>query len=160
MCQYLIYNKTVTNVDLAVNRISTRGARALAFVLRTHKALQSLDLSDNEISDAGAVSLIAALNHNVSVTRLNISGNVPGIKVTPRSMATIKYLTQVRNAKIIPAAVRSAALFLVGIRSSRKTEGMGVLAFFPKEIVLMIAVEVWATRLDPKWIDVLIGPDI
>ena len=153
VCHFMVGNKTVTEVHMAVNLIGTRGARAWAYVLKNNQTLRLLDLRDNEINNDGARALIASLDCNVSLTSLLLSGNVPVNRVRPQSLATIKYLTQVRNAKLIPDAARSAALYLVGICGSTDTEGMGALAVFPKEIVLMIAVEVWASRLDPKWID-------
>jgi hypothetical protein len=58
---------------------------------------------------------------------------------------------------------RRAVLFLVGIRRSGRNSaplnplsvdnkaGMGDLQYFPKEIVLMIAKYIWATRRDDEW---------
>ena len=73
--------------------------------------------------------------------------------VAPELHATIRYLAETRNKTLIPAAARQASLFLVAAR--RKIADAGSLAIFPKEIVKMIAMEVWATRKDPIWIDAL-----
>ena len=61
----------------------------------------------------------------------------------------------VRNRELIPAAVRRAALLLIGIRRSTDIEGMGDFAVFPKDIVRLIAQTLWATRRDPIWIQAL-----
>jgi hypothetical protein len=52
----------------------------------------------------GADSLIDALCHNVCITKLYVNGN----NVAPESEATIKYLTETRNAVLIPAAALCA----------------------------------------------------
>ena len=60
----------------------------------------------------------------------------------------------------IPRVAQRAALYLIGIR--RQTafgEGMGLLGWCPKEIVKMIAIEVWALRRDAAWIKALTKED-
>jgi hypothetical protein len=80
---------------------------------------------------------------------LDVIGNI----IAPKARATIEYLAGTRNAILIPAAVRRASLSLIAAR--RNIAGAGILAIFPKEIVKMIAMEVYATRKDPIWIDAL-----
>ena len=60
-----------------------------------------------------------------------------------------------RNMEEIPAAVRRAALFIVGVCRSTNFDEMGDFAIFPVEVLRLIAQAVWATRKDPKWIDAL-----
>ena len=68
-------------------------------------------------------------------------------------MAPIEYLTKTRNRVLIPAAARRASLYLIAARRATPIADSGILAIFPKEIVKMIAMAVWATRKDPKWIE-------
>jgi hypothetical protein len=71
----------------------------------------------------------------------------------PKLRATIMYLATTRNNILIPGVVRRASLFLIAAR--RNIADAGILAIFPKEIVKMIAMEVWATRKEPIWINSL-----
>ena len=57
--------------------------------------------------------------------------------------------------KAISRAVGSAACFLIGIRGSSNVEGMGAFGRLPKDVVLIIAKQVWATRGDLEWLCVL-----
>ena len=70
------------------------------------------------------------------------------------SLSQIELLVQ-RNLRI-PKAVQSLIFFLIGVRQGSNRAGMGLLGEFPKEIIKMVAIEIWATRKDPKWIDALI----
>jgi hypothetical protein len=106
-------------------------------------------VSINQIEDDGADSLIDALNHNVCLTELYVKRN----NIAPESTATIDYLVETRNAVLIPAAVRRASLYLIAARRATPVADSGSLAIFPKEIVKMIAMAVWMTRKDPKWIE-------
>jgi hypothetical protein len=96
----------------------------------------------------GADSLIDALCHNVCITKLYVNGN----NVAPESEATIKYLTETRNAVLIPAAALRASLYLIAARRATPIADAGDFEIFPKEIVKMIAMAVYATRKDPAWI--------
>ena len=60
-----------------------------------------------------------------------------------------------RNKERIPAAARRAALLLIGVCRSNDFEGMGAFAVCPKDVIKLIAMEVWATRTDPIWIQAL-----
>lgn len=81
------------------------------------------------------------------MTNLWVSGSVASLE----SEATIEYLTQRRNGVLIPEAVRRTSLCLIAFR--RRVANTGDLALLPKEIVRMIAMKVWATRQDAKWIE-------
>ena len=117
----------------------------IAEALRTNKTLEEMDLGYNGFGEEGREALINALSHNVWIRKLYVFSRVNH----PR----IKYLTQTRNKVMIPAAVRRASLCLIHAR--RNTATAGALACFPKEIVKLIAMEVWATRNDPKWLETL-----
>ena len=93
--------------------------------------------------------LIDTLNYNVCLETQMVFIN----DVAPKVWASIQHLTETRNKLLIPAAVRRASLYLIVTR--RNIADAGILAIFPKEIVKMIAMEVWATRKEPIWIDAL-----
>jgi hypothetical protein len=82
------------------------------------------------------------------MTKLHVGLN----NIAPESVATIQYLTQTRNRVLIPAAARRASLYLIAARRATPIADAGNLAIFPKEIIRMIAMAVYATRKDPAWI--------
>ena len=148
---FLKGDDTVEELYLYWNEIGPRGAKAFADAVKHNKMVRILDLTDNEIDGQGAEALVDALRHNVSITGLLVFGN----NIAPESIATIKYLSETRNTVLIPAAVLRASLYLIAARRATSIADAGDLAVFPKEIVRMIAVAVWATRKDPKWIEVV-----
>ena len=93
--------------------------------------------------------MISTLAYNVCIIAADNEGN----NIAPHTEAIIEYLTKTRNVILIPAAVRRASLCLIAARHS--IADAGPLGIFPKEIVKMIAMEVWATRMDPIWIGTL-----
>jgi hypothetical protein len=143
---FLIVNDTLKGVALWNCNIGAQGARALADALKHNKTVWGLDLSGNPIADLGADSLIDTLSHNVCLTDLQLVYS----NIAPESEATIEYLTKTRNKILIPTAARRASLYLIAAR--RVTADAGVLSWYPREIVKMIAIEVWATRYEPEWI--------
>ena len=140
---FLKVDDIVEELDLGFNRIEPRGAKAIANALKYNKTVWYLDLGNNLIGDQGVDSLINALSHNVCIIELYVNDDY----IYPKTEATIRYLTQTRNKTLIPAAVRRASLYLIAAR--RAIADAGILAIFPKEIVKMIAMKVWATRMDP-----------
>jgi hypothetical protein len=145
---FLKGNGTVEMVGLSFNNIGPHGAKAIADALKCNKRLRILNLTYNQFGDQGADVLINALSHNVCLFGLYVNNNVPA-----ESMATIEYLTQTRNRVLIPAAVRRASLYLIAARRATPIADAGDFAIFPKEIVRLIAMAVWATRKDPEWIE-------
>ena len=127
--------------------IGPRGAKAIAESLKHNQTVEEMSLFRNQIGDEGAEALIEALSYNVCMKWLDTS------YVAPRLQATMKHLTETRNIILIPAAARRASLSLIAAR--RNIADVGLLAIFPKEIVRMIAMEVWATRKEPIWINAL-----
>jgi hypothetical protein len=146
---FLKHDKTVKTVFFWSCNIGPRGAKAIAESLKLNQTLEYLNLYVNPIGDEGADALIDALSYNVLMQGLIVSS----WSIAPKLCATIKYLTETRNTILIPAAVRRATLFLIAAR--RNIADAGILAIFPKEIVRMIATEVWATRKEPIWINAL-----
>jgi hypothetical protein len=145
---FIKVDDTVGWVYLISCNIGPRGAKAIADVLKHNKKVWWLNLYNNQFGDQGADSLIDALSQNVCMTGLYVLGN----DIAPESVATIQYLTKTRNAVLIPAAARRASLYLIAARRATPIADSGALAIFPKEIVKMIAMEVWVTRKDPAWI--------
>ena len=148
---FIKVNDTVEQVSLHGNEIGPLGSKAIADALKHNKSLQALGLTYNPIGDEGADAFIDALSHNVCLTELYVDD----LFIAQESMDTIEYLTEIRNAILIPATVRCASLYLIAARRATPIADAGDLALFPKEIVKMIAMAVWATRKDPKWIEAL-----
>jgi hypothetical protein len=146
---FIIVDDTLEEVYLSGNNIGPRGAMAIADALKENKKVWYLRLNGNQIGDQGADAIIDALSRNVGLTRLLIFGN----NIAPESEATIEYLTRSRNKTRIPAAVRRTSLYLIAARRATPFTDAGILSIFPKEIIKMIAMAVWATRKDPKWIE-------
>lgn len=112
-----------------------------------NRTVDVVNIAMNPIGTDGAAALANLLRHNVCLTGL-VSWD--DSYHAPESEASIKSDTTRRNARVIPFVVRRASLFLIAARL-RPTD-MGTLGIFPKEIVKMIAIEVWATRTEPDWI--------
>ena len=166
-------NKSLRTLNLCRCNMADDGALALASLLEDGSPLQSLYLYDNHIEEAGLKALANALQHNRSLQFLSVISNpgVGGKSVEEAfldalgSNVTLIFLQGVelaevhelllRNSEQIPAAVRRAALLLIGIRRSTDFEGMGDFAVFPKDIVRLIAQTIYATRRDPVWIQAL-----
>ena len=160
-------------LNLSYCEIFDEAAIALASLLEHGSNLETLYLRDNQIGEAGMKGLANALQSNRNLRHLSISGsfglseasfesafipafqkNVTLIELEGIKSSKIEALL-LRNQEIIPAAVRRAALLLIGIRQSTDFEGMGYFAVFSKDIVRLIAQTVWATRRDPFWIRAL-----
>lgn len=172
LCEGLASNKIVSRLNLSGCNISNAGAVALASLLENSMQLEALYLEENIIESAGIFSLADSLKRNQSLRILNILDN-PGLDAEGVENAfidvfhhnvclvdlTMEDTTQkisnllLRNAVLIPAAVRRASLSLIAAR--RSIEDAGDFDVFPKEIVKKIALEVWATRKDPKWMEAL-----
>jgi hypothetical protein len=147
VADFLKHDETVKTVYLYSCNIGPRGAKAIAGALKHNLTLEEMYLVKNPIGDEGAEALIEALNYNVCIKLLYVT------ETSPELEASIEFLAETRNKIIIPAAVRRASLYLIGAR--RNIAGAGILAIFPKEIVKMIAMEVWATQKDSIWINAL-----
>nr|XP_032801373.1 leucine-rich repeat-containing protein 34-like isoform X1 [Petromyzon marinus] len=62
----------LTSLDLSLNDIGPRGARALGQVLQTNRSLMSLNLAGNKVGEEGGVSLATALQTNVGLRSLDL----------------------------------------------------------------------------------------
>ena len=163
-------NESLRTLNLRYCGISDDGAIALASLLEHGSHLETLFLNVNGIGEAGLKALANALKHNQHLRHLIVltdpelevenaffealQTNVSLIMLDGIESSEIEALL-LRNQEHIPAAVRRAALLLIGIRRSTDIEGMGNFAVFPKDIVRLIAQTVWATRRDPVWIQAL-----
>lgn len=144
--------ETVTDVHMHVNQIRASGTKAICEALWHNKTVRGLKLSDNPIQEGeGDAPMLELFEHNVCIIQFWAFRS----HISPESMASLEFLSERRNKVLIPDVVRHASLFLIGIRCSSPGLGMGDLAILPKELVKMIAMEVWASRRDPKWIQAL-----
>ena len=152
VAEFLKVNETVTGVGLIQCNIDSLGAKLIADALKLNKTALEIELGGNLIQQEVGEALIDALNYNVCIKKFyNISREI----ATESPIAAIKYLTETRNKVIIPDAVRCAALYLIGIRRNPNYDGMGYFSIIDKNMVKMIAMEVWATRKDPIWLEAL-----
>ena len=145
VAEFLKQDVCVEELILKDNLIGPLGARALAKALKNNRTLRYLCLSSNQIEEEGAEFLIRAFDANVCITALFVARN----NLTSETRSNLWHLVLNRNTKI-PSIVRRSSLYLILAR--RSTLGAGVLAIFPKEIVRMIAMELYTTRYDPVWI--------
>ena len=142
VADFLKHDETVKEVYLWSCNIGPRGVKAIAESLKRNQTVEEMNLDYNQIRDEGAEALIDALSYNVCMKWLPVGTN----NIAPKLEVAIKYLTETRNKILIPAAACRASLSLIAAR--RIIAGAGNLAVFPKEIVRMIAMEVYATRKD------------
>ena len=147
VADFLKHDETVKRVYLGFCKIGLRGVKVIAESLKHNQTVEYLNLYANPLGDEGAEALIEGLNYNVCIKQLYATGT------TPELLATIEYLTKTHNEILIPAAVRRASLCLIAARLN--ITNAGNLAVFPKEIVKMIAMQVYATRREPIWINAL-----
>ncbi|CAF0894507.1 unnamed protein product [Didymodactylos carnosus] len=71
-------NEKLSQLSLALNEITSDGIKYIAQALTLHEGLTSLDLSHNKISDDGAIAIAEALKINKSVEYLSLKGNQIG----------------------------------------------------------------------------------
>jgi hypothetical protein len=147
LAAFIKVDETVQRVYLNWNAIGPLGVEAIADAFKHNKTVWFLDLYSNPIGQESEDVFIDALSRNACLTVFGLWGN----NISPKSITKIEFLTKTRNAVLIPAAVRRASLYLIAAR--RTISDAGILAIFPKEIVKMISMAVWATRKDPEWIE-------
>ena len=147
VADFLKHDETVRLVRLWSCNIGPRGAKAIAESLKHNQTVEEMFLNGNQIGDEGAEAIIEALNSNVCMKWLDTG------RVAPKFEVTLQHLIRTRNEILIPTAVCRASLSLIAAR--RNIADAGILAIFPKEIVRMIAMEVWATRNEPIWLNAL-----
>ena len=149
---YLRYNRSVERVYVGRNSLGSEGLRIVLESLRYNWKVRLLHVSQIYVDET--IELVQQLlAHNIVLTevRMDASNDVEGA-------ATIGYLTRHRNALLIPIAVRSVILLLIGARSQTDDfDTMGILAALPIEIVFLIARFVWKTRRDSEWIRAVSG---
>ena len=149
VADFIKHDETVKTVWLYSCNIRSRGVSAIAESLKHNTSVDDIEIGHHLLGNEGAEALIDALNNNVCIRNLSWSVN----HIAPEAsglIGSIVYLAETRNAVLIPEAVRRAALFLIASRS--RFVDVSDFAIFPKEIVKLIAMEVWASRKDPIWV--------
>jgi Ran GTPase-activating protein (RanGAP) involved in mRNA processing and transport len=73
LAETLVWNTTLTRLDLFHNKINNAGAMDLGRALEKNIALTDLDLGSNLIGDAGAITLAQAYGKNKHLRKLNLS---------------------------------------------------------------------------------------
>eukprot|EP00662_Eupelagonemidae_sp_cell21_P010021 gene10021-33507_t len=75
LAEALRFNRHVTNLNLACNRIGDAGAVAVAEMLRTNRAIGTLSLANNHITDAGFMAIADALLTNPTLQCVVVDNN-------------------------------------------------------------------------------------
>ena len=152
IAKFLRHDEIVKSVWLKWCDIGSQGLKAIAQALRYNKAVELLSVTGNQFGNEFAEALIDTLNYNVCMTELR-AGRRQDKTIAAELLTTLDYLLETRNKLLIPTAVRRASLCIIVAHCTR--DNAGAFSGFPKEIVKMIAMQVWATRKDPIWIEVL-----
>ena len=140
-------NIRLTSLNLRQNNICCDGATYLAESLKANTILKNLVLLNNRIDNVGAKQLAKALEMNVVLTSFAIQNN-PGYKC-------ISYCAFIFDRNVdICKIIRSCIYYIIGIRKKGYLDDMGFFGKLPKEIVFVIAKEVWASRGSCGWLAV------
>ncbi|KAK2495705.1 hypothetical protein MC885_009868 [Smutsia gigantea] len=78
LARSLLVNRSLTALDLRSNSIGPQGAKALADALKMNRTLASLSLQSNNIRDDGAKSVAEALAANRTLSMLHLQKNTIG----------------------------------------------------------------------------------
>jgi len=68
-------NTYITKIDLSVNQITNKGAKAIGKALETNTVITEIDLSGNQISHEGAEAIAKALETNNNIKRIYLNIN-------------------------------------------------------------------------------------
>ena len=137
------------DADEIGNMLGMDGITALAEALKHNRTVDSLGLERTWFGEEAGKALLECFNSNVSIEILSIDDT----GLSPELQGNLEFLANSRNRVLIPDVVREAALLLILARRSSNSDDMGTLAALPKDVVRLIAMRVWATNKDPKWIE-------
>lgn len=135
---------TLKLLDLSRCQFGCSGAARLAEALCVNSSLIQLHIWHNNITRNGVRELVDALKVNGCLLEFGFDFHDFGYG------EQVKALLE-RNHNLVSTA-RSAALFLIGIRCGTNLQGMGDLGRLSKDVVILIAKQVWATRGQREWI--------
>lgn len=135
------YNVGIKKLFFRDCDISAKVLKALAQSLQHNNSIDTLSIDiDYAISEDATDALVESLQTNTSLIRCDSKNLTRTESFMERNRA-------------IHDAVRSAALFLIGIRRTANRSGQGLLANIPKDVVTLLAKYVWATRADIEWLE-------
>jgi ankyrin repeat protein len=100
---------------------------------------------------------LAACRGRINTLRVLVSHKVPFDTLDDQGRTPHDLANQYGHHQVVAyldalVRIRHITCFLIGIRRGTNRQGMGELLLLPKDIVLMIARRVWATRDDPEWL--------
>lgn len=146
----LRHNTTLTFLDLGHNSFGPEGAKVVADALRYNKTLTSLRIDENYIGDDGAASFAGMLRHNKTLTNLRIGSNrIHNNSILQDAISENGTLLEVEG-------VPGVEQYLERNRAYRRCRE-AIWAFLLgnkhmyRDVRIMIARAIWATRDDPKW---------
>ena len=142
---------TIGKLYLNLKELGPLGVQIIADMLKQSRTVEIFGF----FGEPGNIfeTIIDILHYNVCIRKVYFQSS--DTHISGASQSRIQFLTEKRNAQLIPEIVRSAALLLVATRASSEYEGMGCLALLDKNVIKLIAKEVWATNRDPIWIKAL-----
>ncbi|KOO27955.1 hypothetical protein Ctob_003240, partial [Chrysochromulina tobinii] len=110
-------NRSLTQLDLGGNNLSTETCKALVEVLKTNTALAQLSLRSNQLGDADGRTLAIEISRNRSLTQLDLGGNSLGAesgKALAVALQTNTTLTQLslNNSRLCDAGGCALAVAL------------------------------------------------
>ena len=121
--------------------ISAKVLKTLAQSLKVNNSINTLSIdTDYAISEDATEALVESLQTNTSLIRCDSKNLTRTESFMERNRA-------------IHDAVRSAALYLIGIRRTANRSGQGLLANLPKDVVTLLAKYIWETRADIEWLE-------
>ena len=148
LATYLTNNTVLTHVWLNDNDIGGPGMLYLARALEGNQTIVELRLADNpRILDDSGELLYQALSKNRSLRYIDLLGT--RIQKRRGHLQRLAQRNQLAYEAIKPA--RRASLYLIAVCQQSDWEGMGDLKIIPKNVVILIARAVYATRWDTCW---------
>ena len=149
IADFLQIDKTLFLLTFFGCRFSQQSYHILVDALWKNNTLRALNLSQSDFTNDDAEMFLHYLQGNVSIHFFSADDE----RVCEIKLQQILRNCSSRNRHLIPAVVRRASLYLIAARKNVATAGF--LGWFPKEIVRMIAIKVWASRIDPLWLQAL-----
>lgn len=148
LCDALKVNCTLKSLDLDFSNIHDMQITNLCESLKINKSLEEISLNNNKITSVKPI--IEMLKYNIVLKEISLINN---------SVDNFKeqvFIKLSRNKKIQKIIIK-VIIFLIGVRqyATKDPYGIGYFIWFPKEIVKMIAKEIWKTRGDTEWLKIV-----
>ena len=108
---------TIGKLYLNLKELEPPGVQIIADMLKQSRTVEIFGFFGDNIVE----TIIDILHYNVCIRKVYFQSS--DIHISGASQSRIQFLTEKRNAQLIPDVVRSAALLLVATRASSEYEG-------------------------------------